>query len=476
MEELAERAVNYGLKLGAEYAEARLQKDVENRIGLRNGSPEPPRLVRMNGVGVRVLVNGSISFASTNDLTKDSIKRTVETAYRLAKVASRLVKHPVRLSKEKIVETKWDSKPKMPTENVSTEKRIQTLQELDKTLGSENVKIKIPFRVFTLTDSLQEKYFINSDGTKILSKVSRIGFDCSLMAVKPGKGMVQRQIQKSESRGWEAMKEWNLTRLLVEEAHALKGVMNAMEVPKKEVDLILGPEVVGIICHESCGHPAEMDRILGREAAQAGESYLKPEMIGFKVGSEVVTIVDDPTVPHSHGFYLYDDEGVKAKRRTLIKKGVISDFLHNRETAAELQTNSNASARAVAYNREPMIRMANTFMLPGDYTFEELIEDIKVGVYMKSFTEWNIDDRRYTQRYVGHEGYLIEKGEIKSPIKSPVLEITTPSLYRSIDAVSKNLKFDAASCGKGDPFQSAPVWLGGPEVRLRSVKLGGISQ
>jgi TldD protein len=475
MDELVEYAIDCGIKLGAEYVEGRLQKDVEKRIGLRNSSPEPPRLVKMKGIGVRVLVDGSISFASTNDLTKDNVRRIVETAYKVARVSSRLVKYPVKLSREEVVETAWDVKPKIPVENISVEEKFQTLNEMDKTLISESMKIKIPSRVFTLSDTLQEKFYINSEGTRIHSKVSRISLNCSLTAFEPGKGTVQRQIQKSESRGWEAVEEWNLTQLLTEEAQALNKILNAMKAPKEELDLILGPEVVGIICHESCGHPGEMDRILGREAAQAGESYLKPDMVGFKVGSEAVTIVDDPTIPHSNGFYLYDDEGVKAKRRILIKNGVISDFLHNRETAAELRTKSNGAARAVAYNREPMIRMANTFMLPGEYTFEELIEDIKVGVYIKSFTEWNIDDRRYTQRYVGHEAYMIENGEIKSPVKNPVLEITTPSLYGSIDAVSRTLKFDAASCGKGDPVQLAPVWLGGPEARLRKVKLGGTS-
>ena len=142
--------------------------------------------------------------------------------------------------------------------------------------------------------------------------------------------------------------------------------------PKEKLDLILGSEVVGLVMHESAGHPCEADRITGREAAQAGESFITKDMIGQKIGPEIVTVVDDPTVEHSFGHYLYDDEGVQARRRFLIKNGTINEFLHNRETAFEMGVESNGAARAEFFDREPIVRMANTFMLPGDSTFEEL--------------------------------------------------------------------------------------------------------
>ena len=230
---------------------------------------------------------------------------------------------------------------------------------------------------------------------------------------------------------------------------------------------------MGLICHESSGHPSEADRILGREAAQAGETYLKKDSIGLRVGSRLVNVVDDPTLDGSFGFYLYDDEGVKARKRTLIKEGVINEFLHNRETASVFGVKSNGSARASAFDREPIVRMANTYLEPGDYSVEELLEDVKEGVYIRSFMEWNIDDRRFNQRYVGLEAYRILNGEIKERIRNPVLEVTTTGLWSSVDAVGRDLEFQAAYCGKGDPLQGIPVWTGGPHVRLREVILGG---
>jgi TldD protein len=118
--------------------------------------------------------------------------------------------------------------------------------------------------------------------------------------------------------------------------------------------------------------------------------------------------------------------------------------------------------------------MANTYFAPGDFSFEELFEDIKKGIYMKSFTEWNIDDRRFQSKYVGLEAYLIENGVVTDTmIRRPVLELTTFSLLGSVDGVSKELTSPHGTCGKGEPQQGAPVWLGGPHVRLRNIKLGG---
>jgi TldD protein len=224
--------------------------------------------------------------------------------------------------------------------------------------------------------------------------------------------------------------------------------------------------------HESVGHPQEADRIVGREAAQAGESYLNLKDLGMKIGSEEAYVSDDPTIPHSLGFYLYDEEGVKAKKRRLIHAGKLNEFLHNRHTANLLGLNSNAAARASRFDREPIIRMANTYVEPGDYKVEELFKDVKKGIYVKSFMEWNIDDKRLNQRYVGHEAYMIENGEISEMVRNPVIEITTPKLWSSLDARADDLQFSAATCGKGDPLQGVPVWSGGPHIRFREVRIG----
>jgi TldD protein len=215
----------------------------------------------------------------------------------------------------------------------------------------------------------------------------------------------------------------------------------------------------------------EADRILGREMSQAGKSFVTPEMIGSRVGSEYATVVDDPTLPGSYGYYAYDQEGVKARPRYLYKEGVMNEFLTNRETAASLGTSSNGSSRSETYIAEPIVRMANTHVAPGDFEDDEISGSIKEGVLMNSFTEWNIDDKRYNQKYVSREAYFIHDGELGGPAKRCSLEITTPGFWGAVDAVSKGVKHNAAECGKGDPVQSMAVYTGGPMMRLRGVML-----
>src|SRR5881296_1670437 len=221
-----------------------------------------------------------------------------------------------------------------------------------------------------------------------------------------------------------------------------------------------------------------MVRRLGRdrgvespEARQSGKSFIPPDGIGMRVGSEVVNVVDDPTVEHAIAYYRTDDEGVKARRRYLYKEGRVTEFLQNRETAAAMRTRSNGAARAVNYNVEAIVRMANTFVEPKDHSVDELLEDVKFGVYMKSFMEWNIDDKRYNAKYAGREAYLVENGEVKHPVRNTIIELTTPAFWSAVDAVGKDLDFEAGFCGKSDPGQALDASLGGPTIRLRNVYL-----
>ena len=334
-----------------------------------------------------------------------------------------------------------------------------------------NVK-KAVGRYFSLSSDVAKKYFLTTEGAKIVSEIPRVNFTYFITLNLDGKS-AQKYWQFCNSGGYEHVKKWNLPKLIFDEYKAIeKNLKHAKKPPKEKIDVVVGPEVTGIMVHESVGHPFEADRIFGREAAQAGESFVHKDMIGNAIGNEIVNVVDDPTLENSAGFYLYDDEGVKARKRFLIKNGRINEFLHNRETAAEMNIKSNGAARAEDYDKEAIVRMANTFLLPGDYSEEELIEGIKLGVYIRDFTEWNIDDKRFQQKYVGSDAYLIKNGKIRNPVLKPVLELTTPALWSSIDAVGKNLEYHTGTCGKGEPMQGVPAFLGGPSIRIRNVKLG----
>lgn len=466
--DLVDFAFECALGRRVDYAEVRGHREVRDGFVLRNGEVDAYVSLVDGGFCVRVLAEGGLGFASTNRWTRDEARRVVDDACASAGSAKR--RDAIVFAEEKGVEAAWRVGERLRLEDVRAETRIEALAELDRALTSQGVNVSS--RSFSFETSLTEKYLRNSEGSVISSYVPRVGMYAFITVVEDGKPE-QAYRQFGYTGGWEALDEWGMAEQLVHEARVLqRTIREGKAVKPGRMDLVCGPEVTGIAAHESCGHPMEADRILGREMSQAGRSFIYPGgayWLGTRIGSPVVTVIDDPTVRNSYGYYEFDDEGVKARPRYLYKNGVIDEFLHNRETAAKLGVRSNGSSRAVSYDREAIVRMANTFVQPGDWSEDEILEGVKDGVYMRSFTEWNIDDRRFNQRYVGREAYRIEGGELACPVARPVIETTTEAFWTAVDAVSKSVEYEAATCGKGDPMQGAPVFTGGPVIRLREV-------
>ena len=470
--QLAEAAVSKALSAGASYAEARIQNTRARQFILKNGESQPSFFAEGYGIGIRVISRGALGFAATNEMQTGLVNELAERAVKLARASVPLLKKKITFDSSKAVRKRWAAPEKVKIENADSAWLRKVLLDIERKIGDGKAGVKLPGRFLALGAELEEKYYVNSDGARVEARLPRIGFFGSLTAVEGG-AAAQRFLQQGETGGLEVVKRVGLVEKVEEEAKTMGKVLRtAGKPPTDMVDVVLSPELSGIAAHESVGHPQEADRVLGREGAQAGESYLKADSLGRKIGSVEANISDDPTLLHSMGYTPVDDEGVAAKKRRLIKNGVINEFLHNRATAGEFGLESNGASRSVSFDREPIIRMSNTFVEPGDYSTDELIREVKHGVYFKTFTEWNIDDKRFNQRYVALEAYLIEKGEVKGMVKGPVLEITTPRLWGSVKARSKSMGFEAAVCGKGDPQQGAPVWTGGPETLLKGIKLG----
>ncbi len=472
-EDLLQKCLDLALRLGASYSEARYHRHIQTSIFTRNGEMVGYGEALKEGVGIRVIVDGALGFSATNSLDWSSAEEAVKRAVKLAKAHSKLMKNPIKFADARMGRAKYEVACSKPFDSLDIEGKHSILVETwDRVKGS--VK---DAKVMTLTarygEEIEEKTLINSDGAYVVSRIPRLSVGYNFVLLHPQKGTLQRSRAFGGSGGLEQLDAWRMPEKAAEEAERLERVLlEGVEPPKGPIDVIVGSEIVGLIVHESCGHPSEADRIWGREAAQAGMSFIKPGMLGQRIGGKYATVIDDPTIPGSYGFYLYDDEGVPARARYLYKEGMINEHLHNRWTASVFGTTSNAAARAMDHNSEPIIRMANTYLAPGDYTFEELLEEVKLGVYMGSYMEWNIDDIRWGQRYVGLECYLVENGNLTKPVRNPVLEVTTKSFYSSIDAAGKELRFEPGTCGKGEPSQGVPVWFGGPDVRLRGIPLG----
>ncbi len=450
-----------------DYAEVKVENILKNTILQKNGNIDTMHSSETSGLMLRTLKDGVLSAVFINNLNTKA-DDIISKAMKNTQNSKRIMKTPTRFSEERPNQDKYEVKQKINLEDTPIEDRIKELQSVEKALL--NTKLNLIVRYLELDTETREKFYVNSEGSKIQSKIPRVTLQYIITFVSDGQSE-QRMLQLGGSGGWEIYNSWNLEKKIVEEAMLLPKTLKAPKPPQGKLSIILSPELTGIACHENCGHPYEADRIIGREAAQAGKSFVSRDMLGERIGSEVVSVADDPTLPNSYGYFKYDDEGIRTRRKLLIKNGIINEFLHNRETAVEFGIKSNASSRSSRWSFEPILRMSNTFVVPGNFSFDDII-DVKKGIYIKSYMQWNIDDKRFNQRYVGLESYLIKNGSLEGLVRWPVLEITTPAFYQSVDAVGKDIEFIAGMCGKSEPMQGVPVWFGGPHIRLKGVRLG----
>ncbi len=298
----------------------------------------------------------------------------------MARSVARLRRRKVSISRERLARITYDVSQRVRVEDLSNEYLIKYLSELD---VHARVEPRIRVRNLFLSTTITEKLIITSDGgAHVRSRVPRVYLFGSLIAYDPQKGSAQRNIEFGGSGGFEILS--GVDGEVDREVSAIRDVLDkARPLPPHDevMDVVLSPpELAGIMVHESIGHPLELDRIMGREGAEAGESYARPDYLGsYRIGSGLVTIIDDPTIPNSYGFYLVDEEGVTARPRFLVRNGVINEFLMNREYASYIGLSSNAAARASEFDKEPIPRMANTYLAPGNWKPEEIIRETRRG-------------------------------------------------------------------------------------------------
>lgn len=455
--ELLDRLLDYASGK-SKYAEARFMSLDSKGVSYRNGIFEGMASVKEEGYAVRV-VNESISMAYVDSENWTRAKDLVDEA----------IKHSHFPGKNVVYEgddirDSWRVEERKKIEDVSIDDRIEIVRDMDRLQESFGAAV----RMNAVGDKRIRQVYENSVGSRIEGQTSRVSY-FYLAGVSEEGEFEQSYEQFGGTGGYEVIDGFHLEDRISSDLRDLKETLVAPRPNPGKFDVVVGPTISGIVAHESCGHPTEYDRIVGREGAQAGESFLTGKPDHFRIGSEIVSVIDDPTMEGSYGYYKYDDEGIPARKRYLYKDGFTNEYILNRESAARLGIESNGGGRSESWNLEPLARMSTTYIEPGDYNFDELFDGIRRGIYIKSFTEWNIDDIRFNEKYVGKEAYFIENGDLTGRVKRPTIETNTIRFYSSIDAIGKDLHFDAGTCGKGDPEQGVDVWMGGPHMRLRDL-------
>ncbi len=445
-------------KLGAQYAEARAQRLTKTMLTLKEERVEAAKQGIENGIAIRVLVNGAWGFASVGSLDVAILEAAVSDACKMAKLASERLKTPIKLAAAKIVEDRVVAKPKKNPSDISMEDKIKTALTVNKTsLGFDS---RIKSCGIDYMDLMGNSFFVNSEGTCIEQDKLYVWARITASAQSEGVFTFSRE-EIGSTHGYELFDEQIPEELGQKVAKRAIEQIKAKSPKGGKFPVVLGPNVVGVFVHEAFGHLAEADLALS--------GGLLASNMGKKLGSDMVTFYDDGTIDGSFGAFKYDDEGVATHKTLLIKDGVVSGLMHNRETAQKFGAEPTGNARAEDFRVEPIIRMRCTYMAPRDQTINELLEGIKSGYFFKSFRggQASLDG---TFQVGIQEGYEIVNGEIGAPVRNASISGNTLETLHKVDGVGKDFALDPGRCGKG---QTAFICDGGPHIRLSEVIVGG---
>jgi TldD protein len=445
-------------KFGAKYVEVRAQKLYKTMVTLKEGRVEAARQGIENGAALRVLVKGTWGFASVGALDVKTLTDAVSDACKMAEAASSRRKAPIKLVQTKAFEDKVVLKPRKDPSKIPAEDKIDTALTVNDVILGYDKRIKSC--TINYLDSTGTTYFINNEGAYIEEDELYIWLGAGAIA-KEGDVFTFSREAVGTTSGYELFDVETPEK--VGQMTAKRAVEQLKAKPPKggTFPAVLGPNVVGTFVHEAFGHLAEADLTLSGSVLS--------DKLGRKVASNVVTFYDDGTIEGAFGSFKYDDEGVPAQKTLLVKDGVVVGLMHNRETAHQFNAKPTGNARAEDFRVEPIIRMRNTFIEPKDCSFEELIEDIKFGYYLKSYRggQANLDG---TFQVGIQEAYEIVNSELGEPVRNASISGNTLETLLKVDAVGKEFELWPGVCGKG---QLAFVSDGGAHTRVKEVLVGG---
>ena len=472
----AARALDTALSRGAAYADVRFEDVRSERIEVRNGVVASLADSRSCGYGIRALVDGAWGFAASADTSDRGIDATAGRAVAIARASASIARRRFGEIPEHAYVDEFSTPVLRDPGSVSLGDRVALLLEAER-LTRSNPAIAVGRAWVDLWGT--DKYFYSTSGSRIVQHLVQSGSGVQAMAV--GDGDVQTRTYPGDvglykTGGWEIVEEAKLLEGAARIGDEAVALLTAPLCPSGKLDIVLGGSQVSLQIHESCGHPAELDRVMGWEANFSGTSFLALDQLDrLKYGSDIVSIVVDNALPHGMATCGYDDEGTKSSRSEIVRNGVLVGYEMSNDTARAIGRASNGCVRAESWEFVPMIRMCNLNLLPGDTPFEHLFDDVANGVYMESNRSWSIDDRRLNFQFGCEIAWEIKNGKRGRMLKNPTYAGITPAFWNACDAIADAASWVAwgtPNCGKGEPMQTGRTTQAAAPARFRNVDVG----
>ena len=438
----------------ADYIEVRIEEREASHIQYRGRELEDIGRNTSLGGNARALVRGGWGFVSFNEPTdlRDKVALAVKQARLVGEEESKL--SPVAPVVDMVIPRIKKDPTAIP---LAQKKRL--LDEYNEIIWAAP---KIQTSVISYGDGKKSVVFANSEGSYI--EQTRVDVSIRFVVIAREDGNVQQIVLSMGSSGDFGSIE-GLHQEVTEAAQRAVALLSAPQVKGGEYTVILDPVLAGVFVHEAFGHLSESDFVYENERMK------EIMVLGRKFGGEHLNIVDGAAIPGFRGSYKYDDEGVPAAKTYLIKEGVLVGRLHSRETAAKMGEKPTGNARALDYHYPPIVRMTNTLIEPQNVSFEDMIADIKEGVYAKNWYGGMTSMEMFT--FSAGEAYMIRNGKLAELLRPVMLSGNVFNTLENIDSVGNDLEMNqGGGCGKGGQ-SPLPVSNGSPHIRIQKCLVGG---
>jgi len=434
-----------------EFYDVRVLQGSRTRIVLDNGKLEEIAQAPFQGAAVRALCRGAWGFVTTDHVT--DLDREIDSARQIARKINGHEDLKLAFStpgKSMTVPVKKDPG------NLSLEEKVAILREIE---DAARVKgVTSTQAVYSEMDAII--HYQNSEGLDLESKMTRVGFFISAVAHRDGIYQTDAEV-RSGVGGLEVLERQDPIALAREVGTTAVSLLDAAAPKGGTYPVVLDQELAGVFVHEAVGHACEGDIILEGDSCFEGK-------LGQKIGSELVTVKDDPSIMQN-GYYPFDDEGSLAQETVLVENGVLSSFLNSRETAARLGGVAR-NARSEGLDR-PIVRMSNTYIANGDWKKEEILQELGNGVYLAGSRGGQVSTGEGVFQFNAKRGYLIENGEKTRLLRDVSLSGKILETLLHVQAVGDDLKFNGGRCGKAG--QLVPVSDGSPHLLVSRATVGG---
>lgn len=451
--------IQEALKLSkADYTEIRIEEKESTRVSYRGKNLENANAIIDKGGVVRCLIRKhGWGVATFNNL--DDLKNKVEQAYQCALVAQS--DQPIELGSIEIYEKNIQAEMKHDFRDVSMASKKALVENYNNILLSSSNKIIDTSSVYV--DSISHVYFANSEGTYVEEERPSVTVATSAIT-RDGDNVQQSHESVSGPFGFEFVQ--GREEMARKAARQALDLLDAKSVIGGQYPVVVDQMLAGVFVHEAFGHLSESDFVY--ENPKAREMMV----LGRRFGKDILNVYDDGTIHGQRGTHRFDDEGTPTRHNDLIKDGILVGRLHSRETAAKMGEKVTGNARAINYRFPPIVRMTNTAIENGTTSFEEMIKDIKLGIYACDAYggETMLENFSFSSGYA----YMIRNGELAEMVKDVILSGNLFSTLMNIDAIGNDFKWlqVGGGCGKGEQAP-LPVGMGAPHIRIQNVVIGG---